>query len=119
MTGPEWMTFTAALQVGGLAALRVAVPLYRRQAPARFWGRSSVVEGLFIPVFATISWWDAAGQAVAVLIALALWWHSRRMGRKRAASLLGAKSKALRDSLVRRARQAGLPRPVLIPGGAR
>jgi hypothetical protein len=67
-----------------------------------------------------ISWRPyAIGAAISLAVALAVWWH-RRKKRRRGAALLGAKSKALRDALVRRVRQSGRPRPVLIPvpGGA-
>lgn len=49
-----------------------------------------------------------------------LWWR-RRKRRKRARDALGAKSRALRDALVRRTREAAQPRPVLrpVPGGVR
>jgi hypothetical protein len=48
-------------------------------------------------------------------------WRRWRKHRKRIAALLGAKSRALRDVLVRKAKEAAKPRPVLrpVPGGAR
>jgi hypothetical protein len=119
MTGPAFMIITAAMQVGGAALLRVVVPLCRRVPAVAFWAVTSVVEAVFIPVFAALGWWDAAGQVIAFLIAVALCWWSRRNRRDRAAKWLGAKSKALRDSLVKRARDLSQPRPVLAPGGAR
>ena len=56
--------------------------------------------------------------AAAIIIALTLW---RRRKRKRALRQLGAKSRAAIAALVRRAREAAAPRPVLrpVPGGAR
>ncbi len=62
----------------------------------------------------------AAGAIVAELAWLAIWlWHHTRTRRKRAAELLGAKTKALRDKVVRKAREALQPRPVLQPVPAR
>lgn len=46
-------------------------------------------------------------------IAAWLWW--RRKKRRSVAAMLGAKSRALRDAIVRRAREAARPRPVLRP----
>lgn len=63
--------------------------------------------------------------ACAVFLILAAicawqWWNGRRKDRDRAGFLIGAKSRALRDALVRRVREAAKPRPVLrpVPGGA-
>lgn len=66
-------------------------------------------------------WLCAAVSVVQVGIALAIWWWRKRRDRKRALDALGAKSRALRDALVRKARDAARPRPVLrpVPGGAR
>lgn len=60
------------------------------------------------------------GGGLNLLCALAVWWWKRRK-RKRAAGLVGTKSRALVAALVRRAREAARPRPVLRPqpGGAR
>lgn len=56
------------------------------------------------------------GAIIASLFWLAVWlWHHTRTRRKRAAELLGAKTRALRDALVRKTRQALQPRPVLQP----
>lgn len=46
-----------------------------------------------------LPWWGA-GSALSALVALILWWLSRRK-RKRAAKLIGAKARALREKLVR------------------
>ena len=58
----------------------------------------------------------SAGMLVAGLL-----WHWWRKRRDRVKAALGAKSKALRDALVRRARESARPSPVLRPslGGAR
>jgi hypothetical protein len=57
---------------------------------------------------------------LAGLFALA-WWRGHRKDRRKALDAIGAKSRALRDALVRRAREAARPRPVLRPqrGGVR
>jgi hypothetical protein len=65
--------------------------------------------------------WNWAGlDAANALLAVILWWLSRRK-RKRALRTLGAKSRALVAALARKAREAAKPRPVLrpVPGGAR
>lgn len=118
MTGPEWMIVITVTQV--LACWVFRLPL-RRMPAAAFWGRAAWM----VPIAAGVDairrqWWPVGGEGIAELIVLALWWwHSRRKGRKRAASLLGAKSRALRDALVKRARELARPRAVLAPGGAR
>lgn len=50
---------------------------------------------------------------VGALVALWIWW--RRKKRRSVSALLGAKSRALRDALVRRAREVAKPRPVRRP----
>ena len=47
------------------------------------------------------------------LVLLWIWW--RRKKRRNAAALLGAKSRALRDALVRRVKESGKARPALRP----
>ena len=66
--------------------------------------------------------WGSAAWSFALAMFFAwLAWKRWRRHRKRAAALLGAKSRALRDALVRKAREAAKPRPVLrpVPGAAR
>lgn len=62
---------------------------------------------------------EISGAAV-VIIAWHIWRRHRRE-RKQAAELIGAKSRAIRDGLVRRMREVAKPGPVLrpSPGGAR
>lgn len=60
--------------------------------------------------------WGEAG-AWLVSLGIAIWALRRSRGnknRKKAAELLGAKSRALRDKLVEKAREA-MPRPVPVP----
>jgi len=65
-------------------------------------------------------WAGPIGSAASLMVALAIWWW-RRKKRRSVAALLGAKSRALREALVRRAREVARPRQVLrpVPGGAR
>lgn len=60
-----------------------------------------------------------SGSAVSCVICVAAWWWRKRRGRKRAPRAYGAKSRALLAALVRKAREAGKPRPSLrpVPGG--
>jgi hypothetical protein len=77
--------------------------------------------GCLVGAVASRAWLLAVGAVVSAVIAVILYWWWRRKDRKRAASLIGAKSRALRDALVRRARETAKPRPVLRPqpGGVR
>ena len=56
----------------------------------------------------------APGYLASAGLAAFLWWLSRRR-RKRASRQLGAKSRALLASLVRKMREQKVPRPVLRP----
>jgi hypothetical protein len=56
--------------------------------------------------------WYIPGYSFWVLAAI---WYFTRKRRKRAAALAGAKTRALRDALVRKARELLQPRPVLQP----
>jgi hypothetical protein len=64
------------------------------------------------------NWRDISCYLASSGTATFLWWFNRRR-RDKARKLLGEKSAALLAALVRRARQAAAPRPVLVPGGAR
>jgi hypothetical protein len=89
------------------------LPLTRNRD--RFWV-SWVVTGLTEIVIAAIyrQWLVMAAALAGTAIAAILWWLSRRR-RKRAPRAYGAKSRALLAALVRRAREAAVPRPVLRP----
>jgi hypothetical protein len=65
-------------------------------------------------------WLDGSVALVSGLVGAFLWWWRKRK-RRNAAALIGHKSRALRDALVRRAREVAKPGPVLrpVPGGAR
>jgi O-antigen/teichoic acid export membrane protein len=71
-----------------------------------------------------VVFWVIRGNAAAAMILLLVaaanawaWWYwwRRRKKRRRALALLGAKSRALRDAIVRRMRQEHQPRRVLRP----
>ena len=58
--------------------------------------------------------WGAVVLDVVVIGVIAWQWWRRGRG-KRAAKILGAKSRALRDALVRKVRESARPRPGLQP----
>lgn len=70
-----------------------------------------IVSGFIFPPRSP-SW--AAGSAVSLVAALIFWWWRRRKG-KRSPKAMGAKSRALIAAMVKRAREAARPRPVLRP----
>jgi len=69
---------------------------------------------------ASRDWGLAACEGASLALALVLWWYRRRR-RDRAPKLSSAKGRAIIAALVRRAREAAKPHPVLrpVPGGAR
>ena len=102
--------------------------LDRRRGKPRQTLREIVVSG-WVPVAIILTefwavreiWSLVIGGAASAVIGAAVWWW-RRKKRRSVTALLGAKAKALRDALVRRAREATpKPRRVLrpVPGGAR
>lgn len=62
--------------------------------------------------------WGLAWLGVAVMVFMA-WLDWRKRKKRKAGEALGAKSKALRDSLVRKARELRQPRPQRVPVPAR
>lgn len=115
-----------ALSASGLLSILVAVGIQMADVWRGRQGRS--VLGVLIIGNVVIgtgdildgSWpWSILSYATAVVLAW-LWWRNRKR-RKRVLDALGAKSRALRDALVRRTREAAQPRPVLrpVPGGVR
>lgn len=77
--------------------------LYREKPPVPAWylqwaGLAAFNAGMAL---ALGYWWPAAASALSGVVALLLWWRSRRKGRKRAGKLIGAKSRALREKLVK------------------
>lgn len=66
------------------------------------------------------SWGWAAWMTVCTAANAWSWWNCRRKRRKRKAmAAIGAKSRALRDALVRKVRDTARPRPVLRPAPLR
>jgi membrane protein implicated in regulation of membrane protease activity len=111
-----------ALDVAGIAFIIAAVAMrWRRRdslTPDALLIAGNVAIG-FADIFNGAWQWSILNFATAAVVAW-LWWR-RRKRRRRARDAIGAKSRALRDALVRRAREAAKPRPVLrpVPGGVR
>lgn len=55
------------------------------------------------------------GLTVVTLMVLWMYWQRWRKGKRRLRDALGAKSRALRDALVRKSRESAQPRPVRVP----
>ena len=56
-----------------------------------------------------------AGLTVVTLMVLWMYWQRWRKGKRKLRDALGAKSRALRDALVRKTRESAQPRPVRVP----
>lgn len=56
-----------------------------------------------------------AGLTAVTLMVLWMYWRRWRKGKRRLRDALGAKSRALRDALVRKSRESAQPRPVQVP----
>jgi hypothetical protein len=69
---------------------------------------------------ASVRNWPSVVISVGYIAAAVVIWHRRNRRRRRTAALIGAKSRALRDAMVRRVRETAQPRPVLrpVPQGA-
>jgi hypothetical protein len=79
------------------------------------WAAWSVTgNGLGIAALVTIRAWDVTPIFVVFLIATLWRWNRRRKDPDKV-SVIGAKARAVRDLLVRRARDATTPRQVLNP----
>jgi len=107
----------------GQAWTQVMLWLGTRQDRMRLTGMNWMIASLGVVLVdcADGYWLAAACAGLNVAIGAAVWWW-RRKKRRSVTALLGAKAKALRDALVRRAREATpKPRRVLrpVPGGAR
>jgi hypothetical protein len=111
-----WACAWPPLWAGFWACVRRRLPVL--YSPYLAWAITAAVcvigygiAGEFVP---------AAISAFHVMLALVLWWLSRRR-RKRAPKLAGAKSRALLAAVVAKLRESLKPRPVLrpVPGGAR
>src|SRR5260370_14980240 len=87
-----------------------------------FWSCLAVSDGFSLVRDLLMGKWGWAALD-AVFMAAALWnWHDepRKRGREKTSLLIGEKSRALRNAIVRTLRQSAKPRPVLrpVPGGA-
>lgn len=98
----SWLLLCAAHFAVSPAVVALGCAATRhRLRTARFYGRWAVIAGsevLFSLPFRSWEW--TAGDALSFVVALILWWLSRRK-RKRAAKMLGAKARALRGKLVK------------------
>jgi hypothetical protein len=77
------------------------------------WFRTAVIQSLaayFIIHILSLT----TGHIVSAIIAAIIWWVQRK--RRKSLEALGAKSKALRDALVKKMRNLRVPSPVLRPG---
>jgi membrane protein implicated in regulation of membrane protease activity len=84
-------------------------------------GAGAISNALMIPMWLFLHIYWMAGLSVLLALLFAWDWWRKRKRRKRSPKALGAKSRALIAALVRKAREAARPRPVLRPqpGGAR
>jgi hypothetical protein len=99
---------------GNLAAL---APTFRGHRP--LWLLMAATDA-FVGIIDTLDGtWPAAPAQFAIAAFCGWMWWRRSDRRRRALAWLGAKSRAVRDALVRKAREVSQPRPVLVPGGAR
>jgi hypothetical protein len=116
----------ALLDVAGDCVLAVALVLWfrsdkwteRRRLAIAF---SAIGFGLLLVACALIgSRLGMAANGFCACFGAWDWWR-RRKDRRRTLDMTGEKSRALRDALVRKAREATRPRPALrpVPGGAR
>jgi hypothetical protein len=98
VTGP-----LAYLNICSVLANVIAVVLVLRKDQVSRFGWVSLAN--FVCVLADVvshAWLMVPFNAGAGVMAFIIWWRRRRDKRRRAAALIGAKSRALRDSLVRR-----------------
>ena len=106
---PAWSWFLAVT----MCATGLIRPVSARSYRAAMWITAAI--GCVIGDALLGAWLAMVLAVVNLIIGIALWWW-RRKGRKRAAALLGAKSRAIRDAIVKRAKDASRgARPVLRP----
>ena len=120
----NWAQFVLALVTMPLFCFVMERLVWRRMARRRQsydWKLEAVRAWRFCAAFCAVwqaitmqAWSSTAGCAVSALIAAVILWRRKKKHGK-AARLLGAKARALRDALVRKARDAAIPRPVLAP----
>ena len=116
--GIAWAVAWPPLFAGGWP--RLLRRLVGRPSAVGFWGLWIIAAVCTIFSLALAGDYPASlVAAVSAVFGAVMWWLNRRR-RDRARKLTGAKSKALRDALVRQVRENARPRPVLrpVPGGA-
>lgn len=116
--------FFGAVAVGLIASILGDLAARRSPLFAIWWyGAWAVLStGLSAVLLAQGQWKWALWMAICAGINGAYWWHHwNRRKRKRAAALVGAKSRARIDAMVRKVRERAAPRRVLrpVPGGVR
>jgi hypothetical protein len=94
---------------GSLLAVFWAIRRAFRQSQP--WGFYAYVFTIAIPADAVTAGWAPAPADAVTALFCAWMWHRRRRDRKRVLDLIGAKSHVLVADLVKRAREAGRPRP--------
>lgn len=112
------MTWVLAIGVGGLSAAVSHYADRRRPWWAQWWyGLWMVIDVIVSAILAAErDWGPSALVALCAVSSGWSWWkHRKNRKRKRAASLVGAKSRARIEALVRKTREAGQPRRVLRP----
>jgi hypothetical protein len=118
------MSTLIAVIIGAVLALPGWWLAGRRPEFGYWWyGAWTIIDiGLLVFNIVTGDWGWAAWMAFVTAATAWSWWDSRRKRRRRRAmAAAGAKTRAIRDAMVRKVRQAGRPRPVLrpVPQGAR
>jgi len=119
----KWFIFAAGIAWGPVGALAwwcaYRLRIFRRAA-VRFTTDWLAIAATTVVISAIQrNWFLMSGTVASFVIALIVRWWNRRK-RRNAAALIGAKSRALRDALVRKVRESATPRPVLrpVPQGA-
>ena len=99
-----------------LVSLDARTEILRGRGDEVTWWMTCAANVLGIAVRASGGMWGSvAVYGIAAGFCAWMAWRRRRKDRRRAASLLGAKSRALRAAIVKRAREAARPRTVLRP----
>ena len=111
------MSFSDMLALAGWIPFILSIPL--PSADPTCWELMAAADVLWLAAALLEHDWPWA-VLNAALLAFCLWMRNRnRRNRRRARDMYGAKSRALLAAVVRKAREAAQPRPVLVPGGAR
>ena len=100
-----------------LVSLDARTEILRGRGDEVSWWMTCAANVLGVAVRAAGGMWaSVAVYGIAAGVCAWFAWRRRRKGRKRAAALVGAKSRAIRDAIVKRAKDASRgARPVLRP----